>query len=588
MVSPVSLLRSKLTELNVTAYFLPHNDAHNNEYLALHDMRMPYLSGFKGSSGHLLVTQDSALLWTDGRYWLAAEKELFPGWTLMKLAEGVPKYYEWVEQNLQKGSVIAYDPYILTADSVKLRKEYFENKGYQFLGLPANPVNEIWTDRPHLSSSLVIRHEDQYAGQTFKEKLNAVLETMTQKFLFTNALDEIAWLLNLRGKDIEFNPVFFSYLAIEKHDPPKVSLFINESKIENVKEYLQSNDIEIYGYDKVGEFLERITEGVLVDPSKCNYAFYQKISQPVSNNSIISNLKAVKNPREIQGFRESHLRDGLAVCKYLAWLEQELKSGNEWTEYTASNILEQYRSQEDLNMGLSFGTISSVGENAAIIHYKPEESKASVITSDKIYLLDSGGQYLDGTTDTTRTVHFGNPTDWEKECYTRVLLGNLDLERVVWPNTWGVSGAELDILARRRLWEKGLDYNHGTGHGVGYYLNVHEGPQGISRARKVTLKPGMSVTNEPGYYEPKAFGIRIENLMFVRDHPIHKKSLCFENVTMVPYDKNLIKTELLTEPDKKFINEYHSKIWEKHSKVLEQRNDKLTLSWLERQVSPLI
>ena len=234
---------------------------------------------------------------------------------------------------------------------------------------------------------------------------------MTEKYLFTNVLDEIAWLLNLRGNDIEFNPVFFSFLVIEKSEPRKIHFFINPNKLENVSEYLQQNSIQVHIYEEISDFLASIQENMLVDASKCNYSLYEKVSKPINSSSIITEIKAIKNPREIQGFRDCHIRDAIAVCKYFAWLENELHNGKVWTEYTAAKILAEYRSQESLNMGLSFGTISSVGANAAVIHYKPEEKTAENISFDKIYLLDSGGHYLDGTIDTTRTVHFGNPSE---------------------------------------------------------------------------------------------------------------------------------------------------------------------------------
>ena len=506
----------------------------------------------------------------------------------MKLSEGVPRYYEWVVQNLAPGSVIGFDPTILTAESIKLRKDYFEKKGFTFLSLDSNPVNEIWTERPQLCRDPVIRHEDQYAGKTCGEKLESVLGLMQEKYLFTGALDEIAWLLNLRGNDIAFNPVFFSYLVIEKSEPAKMHLFINPEKLVNVEEYLSSCNVQVHGYEEISGFLAGIEVGILVDASKCNYLLYQKISNPISSPGIISELKSIKNPREIQGFRDSHVRDAVAVCKYFSWLEKEVQEGRSWTEYTAATVLEDLRRAEDLNMGLSFGTISSVGANAAIIHYKPEEATAAEISSKEVYLLDSGGHYLDGTIDTTRTVHFGQANSREKECYTRVLLGNLDLERMVWPNTWEITGADLDIMARRRLWQVGLDYNHGTGHGVGYFLNVHEGPQGISRGRKTVLAEGMNVTDEPGYYEAGAFGIRIENVLFVQKHELFEGSLKFENVTMVPYERELIATELLSNSDKKFINEYHQKVWNAVSPILEQRNERVALAWLERKVAPIL
>lgn len=589
MSERLSLLRSRMTELGVNAYFLPHSDPHNSEYLSDHDKRVEFISGFKGSNGHLLITQDQAMLWTDGRYWLAAEKQLYENWTLMKMTSGVPSYFEWAVQNLPKNSSIGYDPKIITADAAKNRAKYFEEKGYEFKGVNRNPINDVWENRPELSLEPIFVHDLQYAGETVIEKLRKVTESIQSRYYLVTALDDIAWLLNLRGQDIAYNPVFFAYVLIEKLDnQSKIHLFINETKVLHLTQYLNENSVEIHPYESISDFVALIDEEITVDSSVCNYDLFLAIKKPLSLSSIVTDLKSIKNPREIQGFKDCHVRDGLAVCKYLAWLRQQLDLGNEYTEHTAAIVLEQYRRSEDLNMGLSFETISSVGPNAAVIHYKPEPESAAVIVKNQIYLLDSGGHYQDGTTDTTRTLHFGEPTAWERECYTRVLLGNLDLERITWPQgSWKISGAELDVLARRRLWQKGLDYQHGTGHGVGYFLNVHEGPQGISRYRKTELKEGMNVTNEPGYYEAGSFGIRIENVMFVTKNPNIEHFLSFENVTMVPYDKNLIDSELLNSQDKEYINAYHRKVWETHAEVLRSKNDELTLAWLHDATSPL-
>lgn len=583
MSSPVTALRTLLRELGIHAYFLPHNDSHSNEYLSTADFRMSFLSGFTGSSGHILVTADQALLYTDGRYWLQAEEQLVPEFKLMKLAEGVPRYFEWAVSNLSEGSVIAYDSNLVAYESVQLRKEYFSKRNFVFRGLDSNPVNQIWNDRPEYSDAEVFRHEDQYAGKSAKEKLAELREKMTENFLFTNALDEIAWLLNLRGSDIDFNPVFFSFLVVEKKVENKVHLFVREEKVRNLREYLDEIGVSVHGYHEVAEFLSGIEDNVLVDGSKCNEALYLKIKNPKPVKVSISDLKSIKNPREIQGFRDSHVRDGAAVCRYFAWLEHELSSNpGHWTEHSASEQLKSFRLEDPLSQGLSFATISSVGSNAAIIHYKAKESGSKLISNNEIYLLDSGGHYLDGTIDTTRTVHFGSPSDEEKEAYTRVLLGNLDLERVIWPCNADISGAELDILARRRLWQKGMDYAHGTGHGVGYFLNVHEGPQGISRGRKTVLRAGMNVTNEPGYYKAGCFGIRIENVLLVKEVNGLENSLGFENVTMVPYDRKLIQRDLLADADLRFLNEYHERVWNALRPILEAKGDERTLVWLRR------
>ena len=590
MSEKLSEVRELMLQAGVDAYFLPHNDPHNNEYLAEPDKRMPFISGFKGSNGQMLITLSQALLWTDGRYWIAAGKELYEGWTLMKLKKGEPRYYEWIVQNLPKGFVVGFDPKIITAEALENRRKYFQDLGYEFRALEQNLVNSVWTDRPGYSEEPVTVLDVQYSGASIKDKVNQIrpkMKELNQHYLFTGVMDEIAWLLNLRGNDIEYNPLFFSYLLV--HIPNdhefNLHLFVNYHKVEPIHSYLRENHVTIHDYSDVEHFITEVTSPVVIDKSETNYFIFSKLKEPFHAKSIISHLKAIKNSTECEGFRNCHIRDGIAVCRYFAWIKDQLHKGNQVTEWTGSEELRKLRAEEPLNKGLSFSTISSVGPNAAIIHYEPTEESAAQITAQSIYLLDSGGHYLDGTTDTTRTVHFGEPSDWEKECYTRVLLGNLDLVRVVWPKWSNLSGNEIELLARRHLWEKGLDFQHATGHGVGHYLCVHEGPQVLSIGCKEPFEVGMNVTNEPGYYEEGAFGIRIEDVMLVVEK--NPGFIGFENVTMVPYEKNLMKLEMISDKDKEFINNYHSVVWDKLSRVLEERRDYFTLEWLREATSPI-
>lgn len=569
----------------LAAYFCPNNDFHSSEYLSDYDKRMPFISGFKGSNGQMLITNTAALLWTDGRYWLAAEKELLEGWSLMKMKRGEPTYFEWITQNLPPTSVIGFDPFLLPAKSAEARTKYFEEKGFTFKPILENFINQVWTSRPPFPSNLIFEHPESFAGESVASKVNRVVEKLKTKYIFTGVLDEIAWVLNLRGNDIEYNPVFFAYLLIEKAEPRAViHLFTETPKVANVAAFLESNGVVLHPYGAVTDFLASLEDEVTTDGNECSLGLYQAIKAPKHEEGIISALKSVKSAREVEGMRHCHIEDGVAVVRYLAWLKNELDEGREWTEFTASEELEKFRAQGENFVGLSFDTISASGPNAAVIHYKPEADTATKLEKSQIYLLDSGGQYWDGTTDITRTVHFGQPTDAEQDANTRVLLGNLDLERLIWPASSQLAGADMDLLARRRLWEVGFDYNHGTGHGVGYFLNVHEGPQSMSKHSKVILKPGMNVTDEPGYYEAGAFGIRIENVLFVQENG---SNYHFENVTIAPYDRALIKHSLLSQFDFDYIDAYHVKVWDLLSPKLEALGDALALNWLREQTKPL-
>ncbi|CAG9328563.1 unnamed protein product [Blepharisma stoltei] len=584
MTEKLTQIRALMCSESIDAYFLPNNDFHNNENLCDHDKRLEFVSGFQGSNGQILITKEQALLWTDGRFWQKAEEDLDQGWTVMKMAIGYPTYIDWITRNLPTGSTIGYDPALICAESVLARTIYFNDKGFTFKPLSKNLVNSIWADQPNIPNEKLFIHDIKYAGVSAEQKIFIVLNQLRRlgsNYLFTSALDEIAWLLNLRGKDIQYNPLFFSFLLLHATNAGyQIILFINPEKTNGLDDYLSQNHIEVRPYESAWDYLSTIEENIIIDKNELSYSFYQKIKTPIHYPGLIAKIKVIKNPRELQGFRESHIRDGVAIAKYFAWLKQQLDSGADLNEWTSVEKLDEFRASEELNAGLSFENISSVGPNAAIIHYAPTQETAAKITNDQMYLLDSGGQYLDGTIDTTRTMHFGSPTDWEKECYTRVLLGNLGVERLVWPEYNRMSGNEVDVVARKWLWEAGLDYPHATGHGVGYFLNVHEGPHRICKGSTEPFQAGMNVANEPGYYEEGHFGIRIENILLVVMHPLVPGLLGFENVTMVPYDKNLLDFRLLSQRDIQYINAYHSKIWQNLSPILENRGETAALEWL--------
>ena len=356
-------------------------------------------------------------------------------------------------------------------------------------------------------------------------------------------------------------------------------------------EHLKLDGVTVLPYEHITKDLEGLHSlnghVIAYDGNACNYMLYEAMQKRHRLNSpaLVARIKAVKNPVEIAGMKCCQFRDGAAVVRYLAWLEKQLEKGDnpELTEYTGAEVLERLRSEGEYFVGLSFATISSTGPNGSIIHYKPEKETARVLTNKEVYLLDSGGQYLDGTTDTTRTVHYTEPTAFQREAYTRVLLGNLDLERLVWPANVGYSGGEIDMIARRRLWQAGLNFGHGTGHGVGQYLNVHEGPQGINRFKNEPLVAGMDITDEPGYYLDGEFGIRIENLLFIKEHEKFEGYLCFENITWAPYCRNLMDFSILKQEDIDYINEYHKKVEAALTPYLEKYDDQVALAYLKRE-----
>ena len=488
------------------------------------------------------------------------------------------------------------------------------------MGVKTNLVDEVWgTGRPPRPTEKVKILSEEYAGKKFQEKLEELRKELDKKKvagMIISMLDEIAWLFNLRGNDIPYNPVFFSYAAVT---PTTATLYVDESKLEsNVKDYFDK-DVAIRPYEALFKDLPSLAESISGDAQingasqtngatpaksrKSKFLISTKASWALSLDlggeekvdelrSPVGDAKAIKNKAELEGMRQCHIRDGAALSEYFAWLEEELVDKKATLdEVNAADKLEQIRSKGKHFMGLSFDTISSTGPNAAVIHYKPEKGNCSIIDPKAIYLCDSGAQYLDGTTDTTRTLHFGIPTDLEIKAYTLVLKGVISLDRVVFPK--GTSGFALDAFARQHLWREGLDYRHGTGHGVGSYLNVHEGPIGIGtriQYSEVGLNAGNVLSDEPGYYEDGNFGIRIENMIMAKEvstsHKFGDKPwLGFEHVTMTPMCRKLIDALLLTSEEKQWLNDYHEEIWEKTSGFF--KGDERTTKWLKREVAPI-
>ncbi|KAI9308768.1 peptidase M24, structural domain-containing protein [Cunninghamella echinulata] len=591
----------KSEKYNIQVFLVPTEDAHQSEYIADCDKRRQWISGFTGSAGFAVVTLNEAALFTDGRYFLQASKQLDNNWTLMKQGlPGVPTWQEYLVKNIPAGSRIGLDPTLITALDAKHLSAQLETVGSTLVPIHENLVDIAWGGaRPPAPHHKVIVHPIEFSGKTHQDKITELQGHIKEKNahgVVVSALDEIAWLFNLRGSDIECNPVFISYAIVTQDE---ATLFVRLDKItDEVKEHLGSH-VTIKPYSaffdelkKLSPLLEQSKQKLLVD-AKTSLAVEVTVGEAhlLEGRPFITDAKAIKNEVELKGMRECHIRDGAALVQYFAWLEKQLKAGVVLDEVDGADRLEQFRAAQPHFVGLSFDTISSTGSNGAIIHYKPEKGECKVIDPKLIYLCDSGGQYKDGTTDVTRTLHFGEPTAYEKRCFTRVLQGHIAVDAAVFPK--GTSGFLIDPFARLPLWKDGLNFLHGTGHGVGSFLNVHEGPHGIGiriAYNDTPLAAGMTVTDEPGYYEDGQFGIRIENVLVVRDANTPNNFggrgyLGFEHVTVVPIGQNLIDIDLLSPDEKKWVNDYHQLCKEKLEPLLKDDSD--ALAWLHRETQPI-
>ncbi|XP_063474011.1 xaa-Pro aminopeptidase 1 isoform X5 [Symphalangus syndactylus] len=555
----------------IQAYIIPSGDAHQSEYIAPCDCRRAFVSGFDGSAGTAIITEEHAAMWTDGRYFLQAAKQMDSNWTLMKMGlKDTPTQEDWLVSVLPEGSRVGVDPLIIPTDYWKKMAKVLRSAGHHLIPVKENLVDKIWTDRPERPCKPLLTLGVDYTGISWKDKVADLRLKMAERnvmWFVVTALDEIAWLFNLRGSDVEHNPVFFSYAIIGLET---IMLFIDGDRIDapSVKEHLLLDlgleaeyRIQVHPYKSILSELKALCadlsprEKVWVS-DKASYAVSETIPKDhrcCMPYTPICIAKAVKNSAESEGMRRAHIKDAVALCELFNWLEKEVPKGGV-TEISAADKAEEFRRQQADFVDLSFPTISSTGPNGAIIHYAPVPETNRTLSLDEVYLIDSGAQYKDGTTDVTRTMHFGTPTAYEKECFTYVLKGHIAVSAAVFPT--GTKGHLLDSFARSALWDSGLDYLHGTGHGVGSFLNVHEGPCGISYKTfsDEPLEAGMIVTDEPGYYEDGAFGIRIENVVLVV--PVKTKynfnnrgSLTFEPLTLVPIQTKMIDVDSLTDKE---------------------------------------
>lgn len=580
-------LRNLMKERGIKAYIIPTYDPHQSEYIADHYKTRVWISGFTGSAGTVVVTEDEAILWTDGRYFIQAEKELEGSEIqLYKMGiPGFPTYMEWLRDNLNDGDSLGFDGKIFPQEDVKRLEKEIGQKDIQFID-EYDLVGELWTDRPSKPKGKAFVHDVKYAGKTAREKIEEVREEMAKKgadYFLLGSLDDIAWLYNIRGRDIACNPVVISYALISKDE---AWWFVDGDKLDDeVKSHLEENGIAIDEYDRVIDYVKDIKKGskVFLDPARINRWLYKGIPEEceiVEGTNITSQLKGIKNSTEIENQKNAYIKDGVALVKFLYWLDNNVGKIN-ITEVSAAEKLEEFRKEQEGFIEPSFDTIAAYKENAAMMHYKAEEGKSNYdLKKEGMFLIDSGGQYLDGTTDITRTIVLGDITQEEKRDFTLTLKGHINLIDARF--LYGATGSNLDVLARYPLWQEGIDYKSGTGHGIGFLLNVHEGPHRISPIpNNVRLEKGMVVTIEPGVYRAGKYGIRIENVAVVVED-IETDSgqfMKFETISYCPIDLEAVDVEMLTDKERKWLNDYHKEVYEKLSPFLNEEEKE----WLKKE-----
>ncbi len=583
-------LREVMRREHLSAFIFPSTDAHQSEYVADHWQGRTWISGFNGSAGTAVVTMKSAALWTDSRYFLAAEEQLKgTKFQLMKLKiEGTPTISEWLAQELQgENAEVGLDGMVNSYHETMGLIADLRKSGGITVRTNFDPLGLIWTDRPAIPANPVEIQPMEFAGESVASKISRIRTALRQRHadgMLISALDDIAWTLNLRGTDVHCVPVFVSYLLISSQ---QVSLYVDSAKInDEVKAYLTENGISLYPYNKVAEGLERYSEyNILLDGDETSYFLWKtvKCQEIIAGKSPIPAMKAQKNDREIAGFRQAMLRDGVAMVKFLRWLKPAVEAGGQ-TEISIDRKLTSLRAEQHLFRDISFDTIAGYQAHGAIVHYEATPETDVALKPEGLILIDSGAQYQDGTTDITRTIALGPVTEEMKHVYTLVLKGHIQLELAKFPD--GASGTQLDALARECMWREGYNYLHGTGHGVGSYLSVHEGPHQIRMEWKPTpLRAGMTVTNEPGLYLSGKFGVRIENTLLIKDYQTTEfgKFLQMESLTLCPIDLIPVDFSMLQPEEIEWLDTYHRDVFEKLSPYLEGED----LEWLREATRPV-
>lgn len=584
-------LRELMKREHLSAFIFPSTDAHQSEYVADHWRGREWISGFNGSAGTAVVTMKSAALWTDSRYFLAAEEQLeCTEYQLMRLKmEGTPTIAEWLGKELQdvQSPEVGLDGMVNSYNYVKDLIYSLRKLGGITLRTNLDPLAQIWENRPSLPANPIEIQPLEYAGETLASKVARIRKSLRELHadgMLVSALDDIAWTLNLRGTDVHCNPVFVSYLLIESG---KVSLFVDDNKLSpEVKQYLQDNQVSLYNYNKVEKCLESYSEyNILLDGNETSYYLWKtvKCQEIVAAGSPIPAMKAVKNKAEIEGYHSAMLKDGVAMVKFLKWLKPAVEAGGQ-TEISIDEKLTSLRAEQKLFRDISFDTIAGYAQHGAIVHYEATPETDVVLKPEGLILIDSGAQYQDGTTDITRTIALGPVSQEMKHVYTLVLKAHIQLELVKFPD--GASGTQLDAVGRECMWREGYNFLHGTGHGVGSYLCVHEGPHQIRMEWMPTpLRAGMTLTDEPGLYLAGKFGVRIENTVLISDYMSTEfgKFLQIEPLTLCPIDTTPIDVDMLLPEEIDWLNDYHHSVYEKLSPFLNEE-EKI---WLENATKPI-
>ena len=588
--SRLAALRLKMKEKGVSAAIIPQADPHMSEYLSAHWQVRRYFSGFTGSAGDLVVTLDHALLWTDSRYFLQAAQQL-EGSEIILMKDGLPStptIASWLCDNLRAGERVGINAMLFSLTACNDLQMHLDAHGMS-LDIDFDPVDEIWTDRPAMPADAVFIHDVKYAGLDAAAKIGSVLDNARREMatsVFISALDEIAWTLNIRSNDVRYNPVATSFLYLA---PQGSTLFIDPAKLSpEVVEYLAARHVAVAPYNAVREFLTALPADarVLVEGARNSAAIISLLgSRAVMGPSAVAMLKACKNDVQVAGIRQAMLRDGVAMVKSLHEIKTRVAVGDTLTELDVADILRKFRSAGENYFEESFGTIAGYGPHGAIVHYEADENSASVLRPEGLLLIDSGAQYTDGTTDITRTISLSDrPTDEERHDFTLVMKGHIALASMIFPE--GTAGTQLDAVARQFLWREGLSYLHGTGHGVGHFLGVHEGPQSI-RLNYVPapLTPGMITSNEPGLYREGIHGIRCENLVLTVDAMTTEfgRFFRFETLTLCPFDRSLFDTSIMTNAEIEWVNHYHARVADLLAPLLEGE----VRAWLLNNTQPL-
>lgn len=582
-------LRREMDIFEMDGFIVPRSDEHQGEYVAPCSERLAWISGFTGSAGLAIVLKEAAAVFVDGRYTLQVKNEV-DGDLFDHCHMTETPAHDWLKGRLLEGMKLSYDPWLHTGAGLHRIKQACEKMGAKLVPAPHNFIDAIWADRPEPPTAPVQIQPLSYSGQDHGDKIHkmaASLKEQGQDSMVLTLPDSIAWTFNIRGGDIPCTPVALGFALI--HSDETADLFMEKAKIsDEVKTHL-GDKVCLHQPDKIGEVLDRLAEDEktvrfdgVTGAEWIHSRLVHKGAKVVLDDDLSLLPRACKNATEIEGMKSAHRRDGAAVVRFLHWLSKQ-DAGPDVNELTVSNKLDSLRREDDLFFDYSFPTISGAAENGAIVHYRVSEESSIPLPKDGLYLVDSGGQYRDGTTDITRTVVRGTASDEMKDRYTRVLKGHIAIARIRFPK--GTTGSQIDVLARQPLWQAGLDYDHGTGHGVGSFLNVHEGPQRISKMpSKVALDVGMVVSNEPGYYKTGAYGIRLENLVHVLPSDGgEREMLCFDSLTLAPFDQKGIEKSLLDQGEIDWINRYHQRVYDELSPLLDQDDQ----NWLKAATQPL-